>query len=151
MSSFINRASRLSGSALGGDRRRLDVPFRRTSVLLVARAQEQLRGLDHALHEAEINGVAAHRLDAESVHAVAPYVAPDVLAAVEVPADGVVDPIRLTLGYAELAARKGVRFALGAPVLSACIAGELGRPAWSTPVAEPAATLGVAAVAAATR
>jgi glycerol-3-phosphate dehydrogenase len=103
---------------------RLDVPFRRAGTQLIARSREQLRHLDQALGHAHLNRVAARRLDAAELRALCPYLASDVLAGVEVPADGVVDPIRLTLAYAELAARNGARFAFRAPVIAARATGK---------------------------
>ncbi len=45
-------------------------------------------------------------------------------AALHIPADGIVDSLRLTLGYAELAARNGVEFHLSTPVTGFAVDGD---------------------------
>jgi glycerol-3-phosphate dehydrogenase len=101
---------------------RLDVPFRRCGGLSIARDADEERRLDEIVAAADANRVRTRRLDAGELRKLAPYVVPDALGAVEVPDEGVIDSIRLTLGYAELAARNGVIFCFGAPVVGADVA-----------------------------
>src|SRR6478672_5843484 len=68
-------------------------------------------------------------LDAEIVtgeraRAIEQRLAPSARAALHVPGDGIVDPLRLTIGYAELAARNGVAVHLDAPVTGFRMSGE---------------------------
>ena len=103
---------------------RYDVPFKRCGGLSIARTAEELERLDRIVDAARINGVPVERLDANDLRELAPYVTEDARAAISVPREGVVDSIRLTLGYAELAARNGVHFMFGAPVVGADVAEE---------------------------
>lgn len=96
---------------------RLDVPFRRCGGISVARTPKDIDRLDEILGAAEGNGVKVRRLDQAEVRATAPYLTEQALAAVEIPEEGVIDSIRLTLGYAELAARNGVKFRCNEPVV----------------------------------
>ena len=103
---------------------RLDTPFRRCGGLSIARTAEEEARLGDILAAAEANGVRARRMDAGELRRRAPYVIPEARAAVEVPDEGVIDSIRLTLGYAELAARNGVRFFLNQPLVGAEVRAE---------------------------
>jgi glycerol-3-phosphate dehydrogenase len=98
---------------------RFDVPFRRCGGLCIARSEEEMRELDTVVAAAVANGVRTERLSREQLLHVAPYVTPDALGAVHVPDEGIIDSVRLTLGYAELAARNGVRFFFNHPLVSA--------------------------------
>jgi glycerol-3-phosphate dehydrogenase len=102
----------------------LDVPFRRCGGLCLARSQEELAGLEQIAESAKRNGARADVLSADQARALAPCIATDVLGALDVPYEGVIDSIALTLGYAELAARNGVMFHFGAPVIGARRRGE---------------------------
>jgi glycerol-3-phosphate dehydrogenase len=103
---------------------RLNVPFVRTGVLLVASTVAQVAALDHASHAAADNGVPARRWPGAEASEQAPYLGRDVLEVLEIPQDGVVDPVALTLGYARLAARNGTRFLLSSPLQGAMVSGE---------------------------
>lgn len=98
---------------------RFDAPFRRCGGLSLARTREDADSVEPIIATAHANGVRANRLSGDQARAIAPCIGDDVLAAIDVPDEGVIDPIRLTLGYAELAARNGVRFFLGAAVVAA--------------------------------
>jgi glycerol-3-phosphate dehydrogenase len=112
---------------------RLDVPFRRCGGLSIARTADDEARLDGIVERASRNGAEARRLDGEEVRRIAPYVSPDVVGAVLVPEEGVIDSLRLTLGYAELAARNGTSFHFNAPVVGADVRGRRVR-ALHTPV-----------------
>jgi glycerol-3-phosphate dehydrogenase len=98
---------------------RFDAPFRRCAALSVARTDEEVGRIDEIIAAAAANGVRAQRLTGDEARALVPCIGPDVLAAIDVPDEGVIDSIRLTLGYAELAARNGARFFCNAPVVAA--------------------------------
>lgn len=98
---------------------RFDAPFRRCGGLSLARTEEEAGRLDGIVAAAHGNGVRARRLSGDEARALVPCIGPDIVAAVDVPDEGVIDSIRLTLGYAELAARNGVRFFCNAPVVGA--------------------------------
>jgi glycerol-3-phosphate dehydrogenase len=98
---------------------RLDVPFRRCGALSLARSDEDLARLDGIADRAARNGVNVRRLGADDVRRVAPYVTPDARAAIEVPEEGVIDSIRLTIAYAELAAANGAAFRFSDPLIGA--------------------------------
>jgi glycerol-3-phosphate dehydrogenase len=99
---------------------RLDVPYRRCGGVSLARGPEQAEDVDDIVAGAHRNGVkSVRKLTAEEAREVAPFISDGVSAALEVPDEGIIDSIRLTLGYAELAARNGTRFVLGAPLVAA--------------------------------
>ena len=85
----------------------LDTPFERIGTLSLALTADEEARLPHMLAEAKANGVAAEIVSGAEARRLEPLVTPDVRAALHVPGDGIIDPIRLTVGYAELAARNG--------------------------------------------
>ena len=86
----------------------LDTPFRRIGGLAVAQTADEERGLERLLENARANGCDAEVVAGDGARAIEPMLAPPARAALRVPGDGIVDPLRLTIGYAELAARNGV-------------------------------------------
>lgn len=104
--------------------RRLGVSFRRCGTVAIARTQAEAERIPELVRNAEANGVKARALSPEEVVAAAPHATPGSAGGVEVPAEGVIDSIRLTLGYGELATANGVRFHFSAPLLGATAAGE---------------------------
>jgi glycerol-3-phosphate dehydrogenase len=102
--------------------RRLGVPFRRCGTVAIARTAEDAERIPQLVRNAEANGVEARALTPGEVVAVAPHATPDSAGGVEVPAEGVIDSIRLTIGYGELAAANGVRFYFSEPLLGATAA-----------------------------
>lgn len=103
---------------------RLDIPFKRCGGLSLARSETEAKRLEEIVGAANENGVRVRRLSGDEARRIAPYITESVVAAVEAPDEGTIDPIRLTLGYAELAALNGVRFHFNAPVLGARVDGE---------------------------
>ncbi len=100
---------------------RLDVLFNRCGGLCLARSGNEVPGLQEVHETATRNGVRTRVLSKAQTLKYAPYVSPTVRGAVDVPDEGIVDPIRLTLGYAELAATNGVRFFFNEPVVGALV------------------------------
>jgi glycerol-3-phosphate dehydrogenase len=100
---------------------RLDVPWDRCGGISLARTDAEAAQVDEVVSRAHANGVASVRklVGNAAVREVAPFIGDGILAAAEVPDEGIIDSIRLTLGYAELAARNGVQFRMNAPVVSA--------------------------------
>jgi glycerol-3-phosphate dehydrogenase len=94
----------------------LDTPWRRIGTLAVAMTAEEERGLRHLRDQALENGCRAELVSGEEARALEPLIAADAKAAVHIPDDGIVDSLRLTIGYAELAARNGVDVLTGTPV-----------------------------------
>src|SRR4051794_19064993 len=86
----------------------LDTPFHRIGTLCVALDEDDEARLPALLAEARGAGAPAEILTAEQARAIEPLITEEARAALHFPADGIVDSIRLTLGYAELAARNGV-------------------------------------------
>ena len=94
----------------------LDTPFRRIGGLAVALTAGQEDALRDLHRDARANGCHAEIVSGERARAIEPMLAAGARAALHVPADGIVDPLRLTIGYAELAARNGVDVHLESPV-----------------------------------
>jgi glycerol-3-phosphate dehydrogenase len=102
----------------------LDTPFRRIGGLAVALTAEEEGGLMRLRETARSNGCDADIVTGEGARATEPMLARSARAALHVPGDGIVDPLRLTIGYAELAARNGVEVLLGSPVTGIRASGE---------------------------
>jgi glycerol-3-phosphate dehydrogenase len=102
----------------------LDTPFRRIGGLAVARTPEEEGTLQSLLQNARANGCDAEIVTGERARAIEPMLTPSARAALHVPADAIVDPLRLTIGYAELAARNGVDVLLDTPATGFRTAGE---------------------------
>jgi glycerol-3-phosphate dehydrogenase len=83
----------------------LDTPFERIGGLNVALTAEEEERLPAMLAEAKANGVPAEIVSGADARRLEPLLTPAARAALHVPGDGIIDPIRLTIGYAELAAR----------------------------------------------
>jgi glycerol-3-phosphate dehydrogenase len=86
----------------------LDTPFSRIGSLAVALRDDEVGRLDTLAAHARTNGVTAVVVSADQARSLEPLITPHAKAALHVPADGIIDPFRLTIGYAELAARNGV-------------------------------------------
>jgi glycerol-3-phosphate dehydrogenase len=80
---------------------RLDVPFKRCGSLSLARSDQEIPRLAEIAEAAATNGVRVRRLGEREIREVAPFVTDTAVAALEVPDEGVIDSLRLTLGYAE--------------------------------------------------
>lgn len=96
---------------------RLDVPYRRIGALTVAFDAEGVRGLDDLERDVRAAGAKVERLDGDEARVLEPLLSPDCIAAVHYPDEGIVDPMRLTWAYAELAALNGAQFRFATPVI----------------------------------
>ena len=88
----------------------LDTPFHRIGTLAVALTEEQEQRLPALLDEAHARRAGRDR-QRRGGAGLEPLLSADARAALHFPDDGIVDSIRLTIGYAELAAATGPRCA----------------------------------------
>jgi glycerol-3-phosphate dehydrogenase len=93
----------------------LDVPFRRVGCLVLAFTAAEERRLADLRAQAAANGVETAVVSGGRLGTLAPAASAAARAALHVPAEGIVDPIRLTIAWAELAVRNGVDLHLGTP------------------------------------
>jgi glycerol-3-phosphate dehydrogenase len=96
--------------------RRLDVPYRRIGALMVAVDEPEEQKLPGILDEAHACGVRAELLDGRAARAIEPLVTPDCRAAVYLPDEGLIDPMRLTVAFARLAVVNGADVRRDTPV-----------------------------------
>jgi glycerol-3-phosphate dehydrogenase len=96
--------------------RALDVPYRRLGGIITALDEEQAAGLPEILDEALGCGVKAEILDGDAVRRLEPMISDQAVAGLWLEEEGVIDPLRLTVAYAELAARNGAVFRFDSPV-----------------------------------
>lgn len=95
---------------------RLDVPFRRCGALVLAFDESDVRTLDALAQRAEADGVPSSIITGDEARSLAEMVSPKARAALHVPDESIVDPMRLTVAYAELAVCNGVQLRLSTPV-----------------------------------
>ena len=95
---------------------RLDVPYRRSGGLVVALTAEEEARLPALRDDAEACGARAELLDGREARALEPLAAEGCRAAVHLPDEGLVDPMRLTVAYARLAAANRCAVLRGTPV-----------------------------------
>ncbi len=96
----------------------LDVPFSRIGALALAFDEaEETEALPHLLERAGANGVDAEIVDGDDARELAPAVAPAARAALHVPAEGIIDPLRLVCAYAEAAVGAGVELRRATPAI----------------------------------
>lgn len=94
----------------------LDVPFQRIGALALAFDETEVGRLEKLQAQAEANEVAAEVVGAERLRELAPAASEHALAALHVPDEGIIDPMRLVTAYAELAVRNGVELRTSSPV-----------------------------------
>lgn len=103
---------------------RLAVPFRRCGAVVIARTEQDADRIPELIQNAAANGVEARALTAEQVVRAAPHATAHSAGGIDIPAEAVIDSIRLTIGYGELAALNGVQFFFSEPLLDAISSGE---------------------------
>lgn len=96
--------------------RSLDVPFRRIGALSLAFDDGDSESLKTLAKQASDAGVDAEILAGEALRRVAKTAAPTATEALHVPAEAIIDPIRLTIGLAKLAVLNGVELRRSTPV-----------------------------------
>lgn len=92
---------------------RLAVPYRRLGAIMVALDEEQAGRLEHTRDEILACGVRAEMVAVERALRDEPLITPRCVAALSMPDEGVIDPMALTVAYANLAAANGVQVRLG--------------------------------------
>jgi glycerol-3-phosphate dehydrogenase len=102
----------------------LDVPYRRIGALAMAFTEEERSELSGLADRAAANGVTAEIVGPDEVARLCPPASPEALAALHVSEEGIVDPLRLTVRYAEAAVRGGVELLCSTPVTGFRHAGE---------------------------
>ena len=95
---------------------RLDVPYRRIGALMLALDEAEEAKLPGIAAEARACGVRAELIGGDRARELEPLVAPVCRAAVHLPDEGIVDPMRLTVAFARLAATNGCDVRRGVPV-----------------------------------
>ncbi|WP_458319297.1 FAD-dependent oxidoreductase [Mycolicibacterium brisbanense] len=95
---------------------RLGVPYRRIGGVMVALNDSEASRLDRTLSELEQAGVRGELLNPAQVRHIEPLITADCVAGLHMPDEGVIDPMALTVAYADLAATNGASFRLGARV-----------------------------------
>jgi len=106
---------------------RLDVPFRRIGGLMIALTSDEEDHLPATLDEIRACGVQADLFTAAQALDREPLINAHVRAAVSMPAEGIIDPMRLTVAYANLAAANGVQVRLSERVVAMEYDGEFTR------------------------
>lgn len=96
---------------------RLDVPFRRIGQLTVALDDDQASRLAEMKASAAEFGVDTQLLSSRQAREREPLITAAATAALWIAGEGIVDPMRLTIGYAEFAARNGAEIRLDTPVV----------------------------------
>ncbi len=94
----------------------LDTPWERIGTLNLALTDDDVERLDALRAHAHANGAEAEVVGGDRARALEPLASPETRAALWIPRDGIIDSLRLTIGYAELAARNGVDVHLSAAV-----------------------------------
>ncbi len=96
---------------------RLDVPFRRVGGLITALNDDEESRLPAELDEARSCGVRAELLNGKQARALEPLISEACQAAIWLPDEGIIDPMRLSFAYAELAARNGASIRFSSPAV----------------------------------
>jgi glycerol-3-phosphate dehydrogenase len=95
---------------------RLGVPYRRIGALTVALDAEGVGHLDELEAQVRLAGVRVQRLSGDEAREHEPLLTTECIAALYYPDEGIIDPVRLTWAYAELAALNGAVFRFRSPV-----------------------------------
>lgn len=97
--------------------RRLNVPYRRIGALMPALNAAEAKNLPGLCQEAVGCGVRAAILDGDEARRLEPMISPDCQSALHLPDEGIIDPMRLTWAFAELAAHNGATIRFNAPAI----------------------------------
>jgi len=93
---------------------RLDVPYRRIGALMIAVDEAEEAKWAEIVAEVRDCGVRAELVDGRRAQAIEPMITPACRAAIHLP-DGIIDPMRLTVSLASLAAANGCDVRRGTP------------------------------------
>jgi glycerol-3-phosphate dehydrogenase len=97
---------------------RLSVPYRRLGAVMVALDDEQVATLERTRDEVRACGARAELLTSAQARQLEPLITTRCAAGLAMPDEGVIDPMALTVAYAQLAARNGAVIRLNSPVTS---------------------------------
>jgi glycerol-3-phosphate dehydrogenase len=97
---------------------RLQVPYRRIGALTVALDEAGLAALDQLEEDVRAAGTKVERLSGNAARLHEPLLTDECRGALYYPDEGIVDPMRLTWAYAELAAANGAQFHFSSPVIA---------------------------------
>jgi glycerol-3-phosphate dehydrogenase len=86
---------------------RLDVPYRRCGAVMIALDDLEAAALDAVVVEARACGIRAELVDGARARRIEPMITSAAIAAVHLPDEGIIDPMRLTVAFARLAAANG--------------------------------------------
>jgi len=98
---------------------RLDVPFQRVGAVMAALSADELDGLQHELDNARGCGVRAELVSAKRARQLEPLISDECTGGLVLPDEGIIDPMRLCVGLAELAVRNGASVRFNTPVVGA--------------------------------
>ena len=87
--------------------KRLDVPYRRLGGIMVALTADEAEVLEHTLEQLNEAGVRGELWTPAQVREAEPLITEQCVAGLWMPDEGVIDPIALTVAYANLAATNG--------------------------------------------
>lgn len=96
---------------------RLDVPFRRVGGIITSVTDEEAAELPAKLDEALGCGVRAEIVSGGRARQLEPLISEACVAGLWLPDEGIIDPMRLTVAFAELSARNGATVRLSSPVI----------------------------------
>lgn len=97
---------------------RLNIPYKRVGALMPALNETEAAVLPGECEQALACGVRAEILSAEEARRREPLISPECVLALSLPDEGIIDPMKLCFGYAELAAHNGADVRFYAPVIS---------------------------------
>lgn len=94
---------------------RLHVPYNRVGALTVALSENDLPGLEALEADVHAAGAKVNRLTGDQARELEPLLSNECIAAIYYPDEGIIDPMRLTWAYAELAGVNGAAFLFDSP------------------------------------
>jgi glycerol-3-phosphate dehydrogenase len=103
---------------------RLDVPFQRMGAVMVALSSAEHERLLEIQRDLEAIGVRNTMLTAAAAREAEPLISERVVAGLLLPDEGIIDPVRLTVAYAKLAAVNGAPILVEEPVIGIESAGD---------------------------
>lgn len=95
----------------------LGVAYRRCGALVVGRSDPELASLERDLDQAHLAGARAELLDGDTARELEPMLASDVVGALHLPDEAVVDSLGVVVAIAERAVAAGARFHFRTPVV----------------------------------
>ena len=97
--------------------KQLNVPFKRVGALMPAMDDVEAQALSREMELALGCGVRAQILSGEEARQLEPMLSEKCIRALHLPDEGIIDPMRLTWAFAELAARNGADVNFDSPVI----------------------------------